>query len=247
VADQSKTSPTAPKPPSSLCEDEVKRRLELCDCEIHANVVNELYTFGQGMAKEVLDRIRALESKAISFAAYGTGLLAFLASNGFALRVPRGFSSQLIEIYGAVGAALCAAFSIKVLMLRDFSWISQDDWLKVENFDSLFELKRFRVYTLWGTISEHEKNRTCKANDLKRAERFLIAACLYLLCMVLIAASVRLDSGTWHVAWHGILGGAGISRGQWAHRVALARAGALLFALPLVWAYFGLPRRTRSS
>jgi hypothetical protein len=74
-------------------------------------VVDELYAFGQSMAKEILARIRALESRATSFAAYGTGLVAFLVSGNSVFQLPKGYWAQWIEILAGLCTLLCTIFS----------------------------------------------------------------------------------------------------------------------------------------
>jgi hypothetical protein len=234
----------------SLSEGEVERRLGLLDDLKETDrqkVVDELYAFGQSMAKEILDRIRALESKATSFAAYGTGLVAFLVSGNSVFQLPKGYWTQGIEILAGLCALLCTIFSVKVSLLREYAWISQDEWLHRECLSSEFKLKQYRVFTLWGVISEHDKNRNAKAKDLKISQKFLAATASYLFFLVVISAFVRFGDRV-RPLWSGVLKVVWVSSGQAGGAVVLTCIRGLLCALPLILIWlWGSSRRPGRS
>ena len=64
-----------------LSEKEVRERLDRCS---DPNIVDEIYTFGQILEKSAVDQINILESKAVSFAAYGAAIVTILVSSSAA-------------------------------------------------------------------------------------------------------------------------------------------------------------------
>ncbi len=60
-----------------LAKREVLERLDLCGSP---EVVKQLYDFGLLLSKDLFDRIKALEVKATSFAAYGAAIVSFLVA-----------------------------------------------------------------------------------------------------------------------------------------------------------------------
>jgi hypothetical protein len=61
-----------------MTEKQVRERLSQI---VGLEIANEIYSLGQSMANEIIGSIRALESKATLFAAYGTGIVTFLVSS----------------------------------------------------------------------------------------------------------------------------------------------------------------------
>src|ERR1017187_1491880 len=194
-------------PNTLLSEEEVRQRLSLCDG--NSDVVNELYDFGQTLGAEVIDRIRAVESKATSFAAYGAAIVTFLVTSvAIWSRLGNQWSPWISVCAGFCGL-MCTYFSLRVLALREYEWISEDDWLKTECLSNLNTLKQYRILTMWGVIHSHGKIRSQKARELRRAQIWLAGSVVYLVYLLLHVAFLRsFDNSYWMIPlWHRVVPG----------------------------------------
>lgn len=197
-----------------LSEDEVRERLSLC--EGNPDVVSELYDFGQKLGSEVVDRIRAVESKAVSFAAYGAAIVTFLVSSVAVWSKLGNQWSPWISLCAGFCGLMCTYFSLRVLALRRHEWISEDEWLKSECFSKLNTLKLYRILTMWGTIHSHGKVQSEKARELQRAQIWLAGSVVFLVYLLFHVAFLSLVANFWIPLWqHMIQGYLGIP--SWEH------------------------------
>jgi hypothetical protein len=226
-----------------LSEGEVRERLRLCE---DPEIVDELYDFGQDLLKEVNDRIRALESKAVSFAAYGAAIVTLLVSSSSTWSRLGNRGSAWISICAGVCGLMCTSFSIRVLSLREFEWTSEDEWLKTECLTKINTLKRYRILTMWGVIHSHGKNHEEKARDIQRAQIWLTGSVIFLLyLLVQVTLLVNLGDKGWISWWKAIKSPLSISR--WQNLLSCpgtleGLAWAFVLGLTLILIY----RRTRS-
>lgn len=178
---------------SRLSEEEVRERLKLCE---DPEIVDEIYNFGQTLEKETIDQIHILESKATSFAAYGAAIVTFLVSGSSVWSGLGNRWSAWIAVFAGVCGLMCTYFSVRAMSLREFECISEDEWLKRECLSRIETLKRYRILTIWGTISSHSRVQKDKAEKLQRAQVWLTGAVIYLVYLLLHVAFVRsfLDS-----------------------------------------------------
>lgn len=183
-----------------LSEEEVRKRL--CICEDNLEVIDELYSFGQTMANEVIDRIRSIESKANFFTAYGTAIVTFLVSSAsFWLKLEDQWFPWISACAGLCGL-MCAYFSIRVLKLKQYEWISEDEWLKTECLSKISKLKQYRILTMWGTIQSRATIQREKARELGRAQVWLAGSVVYLVYL-LFHVAIRCSFGNdfWISLW----------------------------------------------
>jgi hypothetical protein len=197
-------------PSTRLSEEEVRHRLSLCEGNLE--VVNELYDLGQMLGSEIIDRIRAIESKAVSFAAYGAAIVTLLTSSAAIwLKLGNQWSPWVSLCAGFCGF-MCTWFALKVLALRQYEWISEDEWLKIEVSPELIALKQYHILTMWGTIQSHGKIHREKARELQRAQIWLAGSVVYLLYLLFHVAFLRsFINNFWITLWqrsviHGPLG-----------------------------------------
>jgi hypothetical protein len=188
-----------------LSEDEVRQRLSLCDG--NADVVNELYDFGHILGSEVNDRIRAVESKAVSFAAYGAAIVTLLVSSiSIWSKLGNQWSPWISACAGFCGL-MCTYFSLRVLALRQYEWISEDEWLKSECFSKLNTLKQYRVLTMWGTIHSHGRVQSEKASELQRAQIWLAGSVVYLVYLLFHVVFLSFETNFWIPFWQRMVQG----------------------------------------
>jgi hypothetical protein len=143
-----------------LTEDQVQERMS---SYLEPEVTEALYGFGTILIAANRERTKTLEGKAMTVAAYGLAILAFLASrepSGSVLGPwPPGWVA-LASVFAAVALVCISA----ALLIRGHAWLSDSQWFEnrenvLENADSL---KRCHV------LAMHAVNRRMKqSNDLK--------------------------------------------------------------------------------
>lgn len=189
-----------------LTEIEVRERLSLC--AENAEVIDELYDFGKVLSDEVLDRIRALESKAVSFAAYGAAIVTFLVSSVSIWSKAGNQWSPWISACAGFCGLICTCFALRALWLREYEWISEDEWMNKGCLSKIDTLKRYRILTIWGAIHAHSRVQSEKARELQRAQVWLMASVIYLVYLLLhIAFVVNLDNKFWIPFWQRMIEG----------------------------------------
>jgi hypothetical protein len=191
---------------ADLSEEQVRERIQACE---DAAVIDELYTFGQGLAQETVDSIRSVESKATSFAAYGAAIVTLLVSSSATWSNLGNKCTLWIGFCAGITGLLCTYLSISALSLKEYECISQDEWLKEECFSRVEKLKRYRILTLWGMITSHGNVQRGKATKTLRAEIWLTASvsCLvYLLLQItVIRAFDGFKSSVWISLWKSVI------------------------------------------
>jgi hypothetical protein len=189
-----------------LSEDDVRERLSLC--AENTAVVEELYDFGKVLSNEVLDRIRAVESKATSFAAYGAAIATFLVTSiSVWSKIGNQWSPWISACAGFCGL-ICTFFALRALWLREYEWISEDEWIKKECLSEINTLKRYRVLTMWGVIHSHSRVQSEKARELQRAQIWLAASVVCLVYLLLhIALTSNPNYNLWISSWQRVIHG----------------------------------------
>jgi hypothetical protein len=182
---------------SRLSEQEVRERLRLCE---DSKIVDEVYSFGQTLRKEVVEQIRVQESKATYFAAYGAAIVTLLVSSSSTWS---GLGNQwtlwIAFCAGACGL-ICTYFSVRVISPKKVECISEDEWLKSECFSQIDTLKRYRILTLWETIDSHDVAQREKATTLRRAQVWLTGSIVFLVYLLLHVAFLRTFSNKFWLA-----------------------------------------------
>lgn len=193
---------TATPTPGTLTEEEVRTRLSTCG---EITIVEELYVTGQNMLKDSIDRIKTVETKATSFAAYGTALVTLLVSTASSWANLGNVWTLWIALCAATCALMCTVCCVRALVLRKFEVASQDEWLDAECLaaDVTF-LKKYRILSMWGAIASSCDVQADKAKNVQRGEKWIRAAVAYLVVLLLHLASVRTCI---HVKW--------LALGQW--------------------------------
>lgn len=180
----------------------MRERLSLC--AENAEVIDELYDFGKVLSDEVLDRIRAVES----FAAYGAAIVTFLVSSVSVWSKAGNQWSPWISVCAGLCGLICTCFALRVLWLREYEWISEDEWMNKGCLSKIDTLKRYRILTIWGAIHAHSRVQSEKARELQRAQVWLMASVVYLVYLLLhIAFVVNLDNKFWVPFWQRMIEG----------------------------------------
>jgi hypothetical protein len=227
-----------------LTEDQVNERLNLCN---DTAIVDELYEQGKTLVKATIERIRSLESKAMTFVAYGSAIVTLLVSSSKSWSKLGNQWSPWIAFYASVCGLVCACLCFRVLSLRSYEVSSEDEWLKTECLTrSLLYLKQYRILTMWGTLESHIEAQITKSKRLRSAEAWLIGSVGYLVLLLFQLAflhptsndahRVSLGQGAvhqylWIASWPIVAGSARLlsTLGDW--------GGILVLGLPLFLIY----------
>jgi len=170
-------------------------------------VVDELYTFGQMMLRETIANTRALDSKAASLAAYGGAIITLLVSTSGAWTKVGNAFTMLLGAAAGISAFSASAFAAMAMALRDFDWISQNEWLKkeclsVKHETALTRLKGYRVMTIWGAMDSHKDADAAKVDRLKQSQRWLAISVFFVLLILLHIGLVQgPDQPFWAAFW----------------------------------------------
>lgn len=144
------------------------------------------------MLKDAIDRIRALENRATSFAAYGLAVVTLLSSQAPSLARAGNQWTSLTALAASFCGIACMYFSIKVLSVRNIEIDSQDEWLKKECLSGpLVDLKKFRIRMTWRSLTSRLAANQEKSRALRKAETWLIGAALYSVCLLIHLLCLR--------------------------------------------------------
>jgi hypothetical protein len=187
-----------------LTEEEVKDRLELCTGK--PQMLDEVYTFGQMLVRQVVDDLEHVDSKAASIAAYAGAVVTLLVSSG----IWRSQAETSMIKYGAmiagVTAALSVIWAVRARTLEHLDWFSQSDWLRKECLQGsdTFLLKQFRVLTMWGVIGSYRDRHVRKVKLIEVAQR-LLAASIFTLALALYGLLLQAawKCNLYDAFWHG--------------------------------------------
>lgn len=188
---------------NQLTMDEVKDRLELCHDK--PDMLDEVYTFGQMLVRQVVDDLQHVDSKAASMAAYAGAVVTLLVSSGMWRSQTAASPIKYGVIVSGVTAALSVIWAVRARTLEHLDWFSQSDWLRKECLQSsdTFLLKQFRVLTMWGVIGSY-RNRHVRKVKLIGVAQWLLAASVFTLALALLglllqaAWSCTLYRALWH-------------------------------------------------
>jgi hypothetical protein len=144
------------------------------------------------MIDEVTSRSNVLDSKAVSIMGWTSALLAlFIWQPTWAHTPAVPILDVLAAIGGALGAAVSLAASGVALRIRQWSWPSQDDWLRSDLFGHPSVLKRFHLVSMLETHDDHCNVNARKAHALKVAQMALLCAGGCLVAQLLLRVPIR--------------------------------------------------------
>jgi hypothetical protein len=164
-----------------LSEAQVRERLGLCT---DPDVVGELYDFGLNLSREGLDQIKTAESKATSFAAYGTAIATLLVSSAGTWSTLGNSCTFFIVFLAGFSALVCTYHAVRSLLLTTMKVVSEEDWLKADVLEDIVHLKSYRVLALWQVIDSRIDAQRKKARRLISAQVWLTGAVAYLVSLL---------------------------------------------------------------
>ncbi|SRR6266446_5456918 len=165
------------RPTATLTEDEVIARLG--EVKI-PEVTDELYSFGEMMVDEVVDRLKTLETKATWIAAYSIGLITILVS----LQVKwtgtfHPWALSALALSGAIAFA-AAATAVSALSLKSFPFFSHNEWMNRDCLNDADRLRRYHIIVMHGVHSSYREHCSSKAARIGTAQSLLLLSALLL-------------------------------------------------------------------
>jgi hypothetical protein len=177
-------SETKEKSIAELDYPEVKRRVR----NSGADVVDEVYCFGEKLISDAVDRLAKSDNKASALAAYCGGLVTLIISTS-------PLWGKYVDPYFAVvvvAAILClmtgAWTALGSTHPQPTEWYSDNDWLRSECLQAREQLRRYRVLTMWRVLASHQRAFREKMRLIRRAVIFLKVASVLLLVAFLDVA-----------------------------------------------------------
>lgn len=170
---------------AALAYQEVKQRVQTS----HADVVDELYSFGEKLVSDAVDRLAKSDSKASALAAYCGGLVTLVVSTS-------AIWGKYLDLYSSVVVVAAIFFFIVSAWLAAGSthpqateWYSDNDWLRQECLQDRERLRRYRVLTMWQILKSHQEAFRAKTRRVRYA------------VLLLKIASVLLFAAFLEIAW----------------------------------------------
>jgi hypothetical protein len=153
-----------------------------------ADVVDEIYYFGEKLVSDAVDRLAKSDNKASGLAAYCGGLITLIMSTS-------PFWSRYLDLFSSVVvivAVLCLITSAWMALgsthPEPTEWYSDNDWLRSECLQAREQLRRYRVLTMWRVLASHQKAFRKKMRHIWRAVVLLkIASALLFVAFLDIA------------------------------------------------------------
>jgi hypothetical protein len=164
-----------------LTETQVRARLSECE---NADVINELYSFGQFLLAETLKSTKDIDTKATSMATYGSALITVTVATS-QYWITTGVLSAIFASICAITALGGTIFAVLAIRLTEFEWLSEREWLQDSCFSAVGKLKKYRILTMWGVMDSHKKVYATKVVNVALSQRWLSIAVLTVFLLLL--------------------------------------------------------------
>jgi hypothetical protein len=163
-----------------------------------ADVLDQLYSFGEILLNEVQQRSAQLDTKLTTMLGLSGAMMAFLLIGNEFWSTASGSSAVIPGlVWYRLGVALASAIGLACIVLcyfglklRQWDFPSTTDWLNREYLTKADEMKRFHIISMLETHDSHNKNNAKKARNARRAEN-LLAISAALVGLILLARVVQ--------------------------------------------------------
>lgn len=164
---------------------------DLVDKRISKETAEELFTFGKLLFANNDDRIKTVETKALSILGYSSAILAFLVTRSADL--DRSLPGAICIAFVGMCAASACVYGWLALIPRRWKALSETTWFPPPNFrerlDEPDDLKRWYIKAMHQMYQENHRITDKKARLMFKGQLSAVAAGL-LLGLALIANSV---------------------------------------------------------
>jgi hypothetical protein len=177
--------PGAPVQTATLNEKEVIERLGVVK---ESDVTDEIYSFGQMMVDEVVDRLKTLETKATWIAAYSIGLITILVSIQAKWTVTfKPWAASAMVLSGVIAFA-AAATAVSALSLKLYPFFSHNEWMKADCLNNADRLRRYHVVVMHGVHDSYQNRCDSTAARISTAQSLLLLSALLLVLALALSA-----------------------------------------------------------
>ena len=169
------------KPMAALDYSDVKHRVQ----NSAPDVVDELYSFGEKLVSDAVDRLSRSDSKASALAAYCGGLVALMVSTSTLWGKYLDFYSSIIVVAAVLSFMISAWLAAGSTHPQPTEWYSDNDWLREECLQARERLRRYRVLTMWRILTSHQQAFRAKTRRVRYAVLLLKMAFVLLFVALL--------------------------------------------------------------
>ncbi|HEY1525016.1 MAG TPA: hypothetical protein VGH51_02155 [Candidatus Angelobacter sp.] len=162
---------------TDISEQQVRERLASYE---DTKVTDELYSFGQTLLHDAVERLNKSDSKAGAMAGYAGGVVALLASTAKMWAGNEHSWHILLPMVATALLFLAAVVAVLSLRLKKTDWLSPDEWMKKECLESGERLRRYHILTMWGVHESLDVAYQKKTAAIRKAEFLMLAAWLLL-------------------------------------------------------------------
>lgn len=164
-------------------------------------VTDELYSSGDSLIANAIERMTRLDSKGWALAAYGGGILTILIST-YALwgKLLSGWPFSTLAELGILGVALSAWLAVRSAHPQPIQWHTENSWLESQCIKNREKLRRYRVLTMWQILDSYFIAIRIKNRRMKWSLRVMyIAFLLLFICFFKITGFIALFQhlGVW--------------------------------------------------
>jgi hypothetical protein len=182
-----------------LSLEEVQSRLKSYPDD-NTGVTDELYSFGEILIKDAVERVSQSDTKAFALAAYAGGTISVIISIVAFWKGSIDDICRLIIFIGILGLILSAGFAIWAVRPLSMDWFSDNDWLRSECFRSRDWLRRYRIATMWKIVKSHQMASQMKGTWIERAQIAMLCS-FGLLALALFEGTARIATLQWLWVW----------------------------------------------
>jgi hypothetical protein len=157
-------------------------------------VTDELYSSGESLVTNAIDRMTKLDNKGWALAAYSGGILTILIST-YALwgKLLSGWLFHTMAELAILAVAVSAWLAVKSAHPQSIQWHTENSWLESQCIKNREKLRRYRVLTMWKILDSYFIAIRIKNRRMKWSLRVMyIAFFLLFICFFKITGFITL-------------------------------------------------------
>jgi hypothetical protein len=144
---------------------DVKQRIK----GANSDVVDELYSFGEKLVSDAVDRLAKCDGKASALAAYSGALITLTMSTSTSWSKYLDKLSLAAVILAGLLFVASAWLAVGSTHPQPTEWYSDNDWLRSECLQTREQLKQYRVLTMWRILRSHQQAFRSKTKRIRSA------------------------------------------------------------------------------
>ena len=166
---------------AALDYTDVKHRVQISP----PDVVDELYSFGEKLVSDAVDRLAKSDTKASALAAYAGALVTLLVSTFNLWNRYLDFYSSVVVVAAVFFFIISAWLAAGSTHPQPTEWYSDNDWLRQDCLQARERLRQYRVLTMWRILKSHQDAFRAKTTRIRHAVLLLKLASVFLFVALL--------------------------------------------------------------